>query len=525
MQPSSADPSASAASTPDTHRAQLTPRNIGITVVVALVLHFPALIRKSALNSDEATIATVARMLRHGAQLYTSAVDRKPPGAFTVYRLLEPIFGAWTLTAGRWLALTLTVVAMWILGFEARRRWPTVSPVAVAVLGIVAFSVLPAEDSRAVGFELLATLPAVAAFVLGARRRILPAAVMLGLAGLFKQPMLLGAAPLAVQCLSARSGVTVPRWSRRVLDLALAGVVTAGTVAAGLAPFGLRNAFSWFAGSGDKYLSGTHLSTVAIITLEQLGSFAGLTMGLLILAAVTWGRVWGRRPEGMWQRGERDRWISRDLAVWLVASLLATAIGLRFILHYFNQLLPPLVLLAAPAMTAATFSLQGPLSAARAKVARFGLVWMAGAAVFSMVTVLLPTVFHDLPKVDDVVRAIDAVTKPGDTIFVWGQAPEIYWMSDRDPATRYPHVGFITGVTPKRPGVPAYVLAQPGAAENLLADLEKNRPALIIDAAIASVRGGDRYPLATSPIAAFVAKGYCQIDSIDGIRLLSPCTP
>ncbi|MCU1388362.1 MAG: glycosyltransferase, partial [Ilumatobacteraceae bacterium] len=273
MQPSSAEPSgAPPAAAPGAPRAQLTPRNIGITAAVAVVLHLPALIRKSALNSDEATIATVARMLRHGAQLYTSAVDRKPPGAFILYRVLEPIFGAWTLTAGRWLALTLTVIAMWILGFEARRRWPTVSPVAVAVLGIVAFSVLPAEDSRAVGFELLATLPAVAAFVLGARRRFLPAAVMLGLAGLFKQPMLLGAAPLAVQCLTVGPGMAVPRWSRRVLSLAMAGVVTAATVAAGLAPFGLRNAFSWFAGSGDKYLSGTHLSTVAIITLEQLGS-------------------------------------------------------------------------------------------------------------------------------------------------------------------------------------------------------------------------------------------------------------
>ncbi|MCU1365014.1 MAG: hypothetical protein JWN39_653, partial [Ilumatobacteraceae bacterium] len=108
---------------------------------------------------------------------------------------------------------------------------------------------------------------------------------------------------------------------------------------------------------------------------------------------------------------------------------------------------------------------------------------------------------------------------------VWGQAPEIYWTSGRDPATRYPHVGFITGVTPKRPNVPAYVLAQAGAAEKLLADLQRERPVLIIDAAIASVRGGDRYPLATSPIAAFVASNYCEIDSIDGIRLLSPCTP
>lgn len=475
---------------------QLTLRNISITIGVAVVLHFPALIRKAALNSDEATIATVARMVRHGATLYTDAVDRKPPGAFTFYRLLEPVFGDWTLTAARWFVLAATVVAMWILAFEARRRWPTVSPLLVAVLGVVAFSLLPAEDSRAVGFELLATLPAVGAFVLGARGRTTVAAALLGIAALCKQPMLLGALPLAVQCLYLRLS-----WPRRLLRLALAAVVTAGVVVAGLAPFGLRNALDWYAGTGDNYLSGTRLTTVAIVTLEQLGSVLGLVMGLVILACIAWGR----------------RRISMDLAVWIIASLFATAIGLRFILHYFNQLLPALVLLAAPALTGA--------AALRTRWARFALVWMTGAAAFSMATLLLPTTFHDIPDVRAVVHEIEARTKPGDKIFVWGQAPEIYWTSGRDPATRYPHVGFITGVTPKRPGVPPYVLSQVGAADKLLSDLQRERPVLIIDAAIASVRGGDRYPLAASPIAAFVAANYCETGTVEGMRLFSTCSP
>ena len=140
-------------------------RDIAITAVVAVVLHLPSLIRKSALNSDEATMATVARMMRHGARLYTGAVDRKPPGAFLVYRLLEPIFGMWSLTAARWFALAAIVAAAWIIALEARRRWPQVVPLAVALLFVVAFAALPAEDSRAVGFELLAILPMVAAFV------------------------------------------------------------------------------------------------------------------------------------------------------------------------------------------------------------------------------------------------------------------------------------------------------------------------------------------------------------------------
>ncbi|MEO7398764.1 MAG: glycosyltransferase family 39 protein, partial [Ilumatobacteraceae bacterium] len=197
------------------------------------MLHLPALIRKAALNSDEATVATVARVMRHGGSLYRDVVDRKPPGAFVLYRLLEPVFGDWTLTAARWVALAAIVTAMWILAFEARRRWPSVSVFAVALMGVAAFSLLPAEDSRAAGFELLATLPAVAAFVLGARRRVVLAGVCLGLAALFKQPMLLGALPLAVQCLTdpVRACTTSrTTWGRRLLRLVSAGMATTVTV-------------------------------------------------------------------------------------------------------------------------------------------------------------------------------------------------------------------------------------------------------------------------------------------------------
>ena len=115
-----------------THR--VGSRDVAITAVVAVALHLPAVIRKTALNSDEATMATVARMMSNGARLYSGTVDRKPPGAFLVYRLLEPIFGMWSLTAARWVALAAIVAAAWILALEARRRWTHVVPLAVAPL-------------------------------------------------------------------------------------------------------------------------------------------------------------------------------------------------------------------------------------------------------------------------------------------------------------------------------------------------------------------------------------------------------
>src|SRR5262249_31376455 len=159
--------------------------------------------------------------------------------------ILEPIFGSWTLTAARWFALGCTVGAMWILGFEARRRWPTVSPAAVAAVGIVAFSVLPAEDSRAVGFELLAVLPARLAVLLGARGRYVLAGLAVGVATLCKQPMLAAAVPLTVQCLILGRDGERPPISKRLLHLVAAGAATIAVIVVGLLPFGFSDAWRW----------------------------------------------------------------------------------------------------------------------------------------------------------------------------------------------------------------------------------------------------------------------------------------
>jgi hypothetical protein len=469
------------------------PAHIASTAAIALVLHAPSLVRKRALNADEATIAVVARSMRHGSRLYRDIVDRKPPAAFVLDRLLEPVFGGWTLTAARWVALALTVVAAWVLAGEVHRRRPEVPPVAVAALFVVAFALLPPEDSRAFGFEWLGVLPAVAAFVLGARGRVVPAALTLGVAALCKQPYVLGCLPLAWQ-LARHPGSL----ARRAARVAVAGVVSAATIIAGLAPFGLGDALHWFSGRGDNYLGGTDLGTVVVVTAEQFAAFAGLTGGVILLAVLAW------------RRQRRDA----DMVVWAVSALAATAIGLRFILHYFDQLLPPLVALAAPALA---------VRAPRARIA--AATMLTGAATWTMITAITPTLVHDLPEVDGVSAAVRARTEPGDSIFVWGQAPEIYWLSGRDPATRYPHVGFVTGVTPRRPGTDPYELVRPESTAALLADLRAHPPALVVDAAVEGVRGGERYPLATSPIAAFVAEDYCAAAVVDGMTLFSPCSP
>ena len=42
---------------------------------------------------------------------------------------------------------------------------------------------------------------------------------------------------------------------------------------------------------------------------------------------------------------------------------------------------------------------------------------------------------------------VRAATDQDDTVFIWGDLPEVYWASGREPATRLIHTGFVTGNT------------------------------------------------------------------------------
>ncbi|MEY2582285.1 MAG: hypothetical protein QOE09_2134, partial [Ilumatobacteraceae bacterium] len=50
-----------------------------VVIVVAAVTHLPGFVRTEVLNPDEAFLATQAKVINDGGQLYHDVVDRKPP--------------------------------------------------------------------------------------------------------------------------------------------------------------------------------------------------------------------------------------------------------------------------------------------------------------------------------------------------------------------------------------------------------------------------------------------------------------
>src|SRR5439155_11610627 len=135
-------------------------------------------------------------------------------------------------------------------------------------------------------------------------------------------------------------------------------------------------------------------------------------------------------------------------------------------------------------------------------------------AVFLVLTLSMhPNV---LPRYDRIATAVAGHTHQDDRIFVWGQFPQVYWASDRRPATRFLTAGFLTGFGGGRSAQhvgPQYAVT--GAWDDFQSDLAQHPPTVIVDASLGTPFSIDRFP----EFAAYVNAGYTRGEQVDGVVL------
>ncbi|MGC8759101.1 MAG: hypothetical protein ACP5UT_00110 [Bryobacteraceae bacterium] len=239
------------------------------------------------------------------------------------------------------------------------------------------------------------------------------------------------------------------------------------------------------------------------------GFLAPVLLGALWLAAAgalkdSWQQVWlwgagyaGTPPAGSpWREFARRTlnwaafhaaivgaglyavWKQRDVrrGLWLLISLVAVALGLRFFPRYYFHLVPPLVLLAArgftllPARRAALLALLLLIPAAR-----FGPRYLAVAR---------GEPWTDLAMFDSSRQAaawLAAHARPGDTLLVWGYRPELFPLAGLRAGTRYLDSQPLTGVLADRHLVSAEPAFPRWAEQNRRELLQGPRPAWIAD--------------------------------------------
>jgi hypothetical protein len=477
--------------------------------LLTLVLRFPALV-SHPFCIDESYYAAGAVELISGGSFYRDVVDHKTPGIYLIYALIYWLAGPYNQTAVHVALLIVAALSASLVGliaqeFFGRRvgRWAGTLYAVASVIG-------PANDFQAANTELFTNLPVVAALWLCARawvRRILSEieaagmGLLVGVAIVIRPQAAVALLPVTVTLFRLRAG-----WRKAVL-------LAAGSALPALALL----ACFWRAGVlGDLRSSmdyaGYYTRSLPLRMKLWNGSlkslfFLGIDVGLIIPVVGLF--AYGRRRDQAWAQGA-GCW----LVSWLLASAIAVAAGGRFYPHYFIQVLPPLTIMAARQLTSRGRGLN--LRTAWGKTALTLLALGAGMSVAIAVAdrQVWPRAAWHQDRYHAVGTYLRAHTRPEERIFVWGNSPEIYLHSQRRMATRYMSVNYQTGRVwgtpandlghrPYREGVP------PRTWDNLMNDLERNRPEYIVDAAAGKLNKMDDEPIARhARIAAFLDQGY-----------------
>lgn len=461
-----------------------------VCLLGVLALRAPGLTRH-IFNPDEAYVQAEASVVDRGGNLYRDVVDRKPPGMPLVTVVagklgLPPIL-RYRVPAS--LAMALTA---WLIGLEAKRRFgpATVLPAALGFL-LAAVAVGNSSVTQAANEETFVALTMTAALVLACRRRWWLAGLAIAAGLLARQTAILLVPAVAVA--AHRSGRRPGRSSlserlRWVPPLLVPAPVVLAMVAAAL---GWRDYWFWNgAGASAGFL---HLPTNLHVT-QDFASHAILPFlagTAAILAAAALGA---------------DKWRAQaDLWLWVAGALVASTATLRFVDHYFLQVLPGLVLLGAAGWAAV------PTRAARRLLVLVALV----PACLGVTGAWLA--LGDGGAISDVTAYVRANTRPSDRVWVWGSLPEVYPSSDRLPGTRFVTNGFLTG---HFNGMPDNVAngAIPGAWAAFAHDMRAHPPRLILDMSPSGARGSADYPIGRYPqLASLVARDYHRKGSVHGV--------
>ncbi|MFI5047232.1 MAG: ArnT family glycosyltransferase [Acidimicrobiia bacterium] len=461
-----------------------------VLLALTCALRLPALF-VPVFNSDETFLATQAKVIEGGGQLYEDAADRKPPLVPYVYAATFAFFGTTALWSVRIVAMLAVALTALLLFVEARRRYGTRAGWIAAVLFVCAMVAFAPQDGQAANFEVF-MLPFMTAAVVFARRgKGVASGAMVAAAMMAKQT---GAATLLpVLYLLARA-----RGKRGVGEVALGFTVPTALVALAVGPAQLL----YWAVLGNGSYVGVDTASALVVAMFAVMTVAWVLCNLPLLWKVP--KAWRDRAVRAFD-GQTDA----DLWWWVLSAAVSVAFGFRFFGHYYLQLVPPVTLLAAGALS------RSSRLAVRATVA----VALVSAVLFSAAGYFMHP-FGGEPKYEKVSAYLAANARTDDAILVWGSAPEIYWASGLRPATRFITTNtFLAGNDPGRTqtSVPQSDI-DPQMWDYFYDDFKAHPPRYILDTSPAKVRGAEHSPISDFPdFEALLKSEYRIVRTIDGI--------
>jgi 4-amino-4-deoxy-L-arabinose transferase-like glycosyltransferase len=476
-----------------THRSRQFRLAVFGIILLTVAIRLPSLLHPQPIDS-EAMYSVVANEIVDGGRPYADAVERKPPLLFWTYAAIFKAAGKFNWTALHLIALVWTLCAMAGLYLVSRELFDrNAGLIAAFFYGV--FQPWLTWKNLSFDAEMLMNLPIIWAWAIAFRHsssRLRPelfaAGALLGTAFLLKQPAAIAAVPLGIYLLlpSYRASRSLTRTN----SIIQAAMLTAGFfVALGLVTIVLwkqrilHDAFYWTIADHD--IPHVFWQKGIANTLTFLGACLPLVIGA-VMTCRDKGEIWAGKT------AERTALLGL-----LAASAIGAAAGARFYPHYYVQLIPPLVLLAAPYYAPLwSRKIQPPHWLLRPEVTYAWLV----------LTIIVFSIEHwtglaSRRVASEAGRYLSTHSRPDDRIFAWGQNPQIYLDAHRRPASRYvttfPLTGYVFGGP--IPGFDTRYRIMPGAWTTLEQDFNKHPPAYIVDL---FSEPGALYPVRDFPILA-----------------------
>ncbi len=253
---------------------------------------------------------------------------------------------------------------------------------------------------------------------------------------------------------------TCALWQWRQLPLLLLGFCAPNAIALtwmwlhGSAADYYREAWQW----GRIYAANTFVKNPFTEGVTRTANWIGFQAALVV------GAIFALRRE-------------RRLAIWIVISLAGVILGLRFFPRYYFLLLPPMIITAArgwsllwknkPAIFALCALLAVPLI-------RFGKPYITLARGATLTDLAMD---RDSRAAAEKLRAL---SRPGDTLFVWGFRPDIFIDSGLPAGTRFLESQPISGVLADRHLFSTESIAPQFTAPNVR-ELQSTSPTWIVD--------------------------------------------
>lgn len=388
-------------------------------------------------EGDTLPLAAAGQML-HGRMLYRDIVFDKPP--ITVLYYLLP--GAQAGGALRLVGALYVLLACWLAYRLGRRLWAEREGWWAA--GLLAFfltfdvpsSVIP------VASDLMMLAPHLAAVWMAVERRPFLAGVLAGVAFWINPKGLLVAAACALWYPAGAAWMA--------LGFAAVSAAACGWLAASgaLGPW-WEQVWRW----GRLYAGSPFVESPWRNGLLRTANWVGFHIAAVAAAALA-------------LRGAKSRaWVG-----WLALSLAGVALGLRFFPRYYFLLLPAVTVLAARGM-----ALQPKLAILLVlPLVRFAPSYWAAATDSN---------WRDI-RMDRESRAAAAavlrLSKPGDTLFIWGYRPEIYTYTGLPAANRFIDSQPLTGVPADRHLTQSEPVEVEGPRERR-GELTRSQPAFVLD--------------------------------------------